>query len=73
MAMRRIGLLAAIAIGLLAPAASAQDDPKAGITMGYPASVGIIWQVNDRVASSTPGPTIACVGHASMQSVQAPH
>ena len=50
MAMRRIGLLAAIGIGLLAPAASAQDDPRVGITMGYPASVGIIWQVNDRVA-----------------------
>jgi hypothetical protein len=48
--MRRIGLLTAIAIGLLAPAASAQDDPRVGITMGYPASVGIIWQVNDRVA-----------------------
>jgi hypothetical protein len=50
MAMRRIGTLAAITIGLLAPAASAQDDPRVGITMGYPASVGIIWQVNDRVA-----------------------
>jgi len=50
MAMRRIGLLAAITVGLLAPAASAQDDPRVGITMGYPASVGIIWHVNDRVA-----------------------
>jgi hypothetical protein len=50
MSMRRIGLLAAITIGLLAPAAFAQDDPRVGITMGYPASVGIIWQVNDRVA-----------------------
>jgi hypothetical protein len=50
MAIRRIGVLAAITIGLLAPAASAQDEPRVGITMGYPASVGIIWQVNDRVA-----------------------
>ena len=50
MALRRIGLLAAITIGLAAPAALAQDDPKVGITMGYPASVGVMWQVNDRVA-----------------------
>jgi hypothetical protein len=50
MVLRRIGLLAAITIGLVAPAASAQDDPKVGITMGYPASVGVMWQVNDRVA-----------------------
>jgi hypothetical protein len=52
MALRRIGLLAAITIGLSVPAASAsaQDDPKVGITMGYPASVGVFWQVNDRVA-----------------------
>ena len=50
MALRRIGLLAAITIGSVAPAASAQDDPKVGITMGYPASVGIIWQVNERIA-----------------------
>src|SRR5258708_25688508 len=50
MAMRRLGLLAAIGIGLIAPAAAAQDDPRVGITMGYPASVGIIWQMNDRVA-----------------------
>lgn len=50
MALRRIGLLAVITMGLVAPAASAQDDPRVGITMGYPASVGIIWQVNDRIA-----------------------
>ena len=50
MAMRRIGLLAAITIGLFAPAAFAQDDPRVGITMGYPASFGVIWQVNNRVA-----------------------
>src|SRR5258706_990668 len=50
MLTRRIGLLAAIALGMLASAASAQDDPRIGITMGYPASVGIIWQANDRVA-----------------------
>jgi hypothetical protein len=50
MAMRGILLLAAIMTLLVAPSASAQDDPRVGITMGYPASVGVIWQVNDRVA-----------------------
>lgn len=50
MRVRTIGLLAAITIGFLANSASAQDDPKVGITMGYPASVGVIWQLTDRVA-----------------------
>jgi hypothetical protein len=50
MRIRTIGLITAIAIGCLASGASAQDDPKVGVTMGYPASIGVIWQVTDWVA-----------------------
>ena len=31
-------------------AASAQDTPSFGVTMGYPASVGVLWHVSDRFA-----------------------
>jgi hypothetical protein len=47
---RIIGLLVAITIGLLASSASAQDDPRVGITMGFPASIGVIWHVSERIA-----------------------
>ncbi len=30
--------------------AGAQDSPRVGITMGYPASFGVLWHVSDRVA-----------------------
>ena len=30
--------------------ASAQDTRSFGVTMGYPASIGVLWHVNDRVA-----------------------
>jgi hypothetical protein len=30
--------------------ASAQDDRKVGLTIGYPSAVGVIWQAADRVA-----------------------
>jgi hypothetical protein len=30
--------------------ARAQDTPRVGITMGYPAAVGVIWNVDDRFA-----------------------
>ena len=49
----RIGRLLACSLALLgagATGASAQDSGKVGITMGYPASVGIIWHVSDSVA-----------------------
>ena len=49
----RIGRLLACSLALLgvgATGASAQDSGKVGITMGYPASVGIIWHVGDTVA-----------------------
>lgn len=50
MPVRIIGLVAAITIVGLAGTASAQDEPKIGITMGYPAALGLVWQVNDRIA-----------------------
>ena len=37
-------------VALVPTAASAQDTPKVGLTMGYPAAVGLIWQLADRVA-----------------------
>jgi hypothetical protein len=33
--------------------ASAQDDRKVGLTIGYPSSVGVLWQAADRVAIRT--------------------
>jgi opacity protein-like surface antigen len=49
MSHRRLGWMA-IMIALVAATASAQDDPRIGIAMGYPASIGIVWQVSERVA-----------------------
>ena len=49
----RIGRLLACSLALFAAGATgaaAQDRGKVGITMGYPASVGIIWHVSDTVA-----------------------
>jgi len=41
----------AIAVGLLIPAAAtAQEAGQAGITMGYPGSVGLLYHVSERVA-----------------------
>lgn len=37
-----------IAVGV--SAATSAQEPKAGITMGYPASVGLLWHISDRVA-----------------------
>lgn len=50
MPVRTIGLLVAITIGGLAGNASAQDDPRVGITMGYPASIGVVWHATDGIA-----------------------
>ena len=30
--------------------ANAQDDPRVGVTMGYPAGVGVLWHATDRMA-----------------------
>src|SRR4051812_20928962 len=50
MRLRPIGLIAALAIGALPGSASAQDEPRLGITMGYPASLGLIWRISDGLA-----------------------
>jgi len=47
--MRGLAMAIAAAVIGAAPAA-AQDGGSVGITMGYPASVGVIWHVTDRVA-----------------------
>ena len=48
--MRRILLLGAAVLALVPRAAAAQDTPALGLVMGYPAQVGILWKVSDRVA-----------------------
>ncbi len=50
MAVRRIGWMAVLIIAWLAAPVRAQDDPRIGITMGYPAAVGVVLRLNDRVA-----------------------
>ena len=50
MTIRTVGFTLAIMSGLLARAASAQDEPRVGIVMGYPASVGVMWRISDRIA-----------------------
>jgi hypothetical protein len=42
-------VLAALALGL-ASGTSAQESPKVGVVMGYPASVGVLWHVTENVA-----------------------
>jgi len=50
--MRVTGIVATTAMAVLlgAGVAAAQDEPTVGLTMGYPASVGVLWHVTDRVA-----------------------
>lgn len=44
-------LVSCVAITLAAPAAAgAQDAPKAGVVIGFPTALGIIWHASDRVA-----------------------
>jgi hypothetical protein len=50
MAARRFGWMAVFIVASLATPVRAQDEPRVGITMGYPAAVGLIWHVADRVA-----------------------
>jgi hypothetical protein len=50
MPVRAIALMTVIMMSCLANAVSAQDTPRVGISMGYPASIGVIWQVTDDVA-----------------------
>jgi hypothetical protein len=50
MRVRTIELIVAFTITCLPGIASAQDTPKIGLSMGYPAAIGVIWHVTDRVA-----------------------
>jgi len=49
MRIRGVVLASSITVAL-ATTAAAQDSPRVGITMGYPASVGVMWHLSDRVA-----------------------
>ena len=46
----RILSLTAFVIGLAVSSADAQDQGKIGITMAYPASVGLLWRASDKIA-----------------------
>jgi hypothetical protein len=50
MRARTIGLIATFTISFLPGTGFAQDTPKVGLSMGYPASVGVVWQVTDSLA-----------------------
>jgi hypothetical protein len=48
---RRVRIVLSIAaLCLSSTAAQAQDEPKLGLTMGYPSAIGVLWQPTDRVA-----------------------
>jgi hypothetical protein len=47
--MRGVGLATVVAVVMAAPAA-AQDAGSVGLTMGYPAAVGVVWHVSERIA-----------------------
>ncbi len=48
--MRRVVILAGLMFAMLGGSAYSQERGQAGIVMGYPASVGMLWRVSDRVA-----------------------
>src|SRR3954466_7973008 len=48
-AMRYAVLVVTTAL-LLPRAAAAQDTPRFGVVMGYPAQLGVVWTIADRVA-----------------------
>lgn len=48
--MARILLAISVTIVLLPGVAAAQETPRFGLVMGYPAQVGVIWTVADRLA-----------------------
>ena len=45
----RVALIASFFIALFVSVASAQDKGKVGLVVGYPATVGVLWQVSDRL------------------------
>jgi len=48
--MRRAALAALAGVTLIAAPVHAQEAGQVGLTMGYPASVGVIWHATDSVA-----------------------
>jgi hypothetical protein len=50
MHIRRIAALVALGTACGAATVSAQDSPRLGLSMGYPASIGVLWHMTDRVA-----------------------
>jgi hypothetical protein len=49
--MRTVRFAAALAAALGIPAAAgAQDTPRAGLVIAYPAAVGILWHASDTIA-----------------------
>jgi hypothetical protein len=47
--MRRFGMAALLGVVMAAPA-TAQEAGDVGLTMGYPAAVGVIWHITDNIA-----------------------
>jgi len=50
MRVRLAAVLPTIVLTLSPLVVRAQDDPKVGLTMGYPSAVGVLWQMSNRVA-----------------------
>jgi hypothetical protein len=48
--MRRVAVLLIAAVFAVPSFSSAQDTPRFGVVMGYPAAVGVLWNVADRLA-----------------------
>jgi hypothetical protein len=48
--MARSVVFAALLLVSASGAAAAQDSPAVGATMGYPASIGVLWHITERVA-----------------------
>ena len=50
MRIRRFLVLCAVLIASVPASAGAQEKHKAGITMGFPAAIGVLWHLNEKVA-----------------------
>ena len=50
MRIRRYLVLCTVLIAVVPSSARAQEKHKAGITMGFPAAVGVLWHLNEKVA-----------------------
>ena len=46
----RVAWTAVLLLGCGLGTANAQDDPRVGVTMGYPTAVGVLWHVTERIA-----------------------